>query len=285
MSASDEAEHRFAEAMLQQVAAAADPILRRLLRDKGVDFEDLSRPEQTEVLKTAFLQATAAKNPFADFDGLRRVFDCMGDTRFTTALSNLRAQPYGAAFDPSIGPDAAIVLAGAGLEVFPLDKKNGRRIGEAATSIDQAVRIFGRAKSAWVGYSPAAAPFYLAVTDCVVTMYGLLRNHPRFADLKARIEESGPFPAPPVEPRFRHGMMLFARQPSDMIETLAIEDDSPDRGSIMFLAGWLEQGQPNGVPNDGALPVPAQLVRKLIENPRVLQWLTRPVGGYFPGLH
>jgi hypothetical protein len=79
-------------------------------------------------------------------------------------------------------------------------------------------------------------------------------------------------------------MMLFARQPGDKIETLAIEDDDPNSGSIMLQAGWIEDSEPAGVPNEGILPIPAQLVRKLIKDPRILQWLTRPSGGFVPGL-
>ncbi len=281
----EEDEHRFAEAMFNQVAVAASPILERMLKEKGCDFEALSRVEQTELLKAAFVQATVIKNPFADFDSVRRVFDCLGDVRFTGALSRLRAQPYGTAFDPSIGLDAAIVLAGAGLEVFPLDKKNGQRIGKEATSIDQAERVFSRAKTAWVGYNPSTAPFYVAVTDCMITMYEILKTDPRFSELKARIDAGGTFPTPPKVPKFRHGLVFFARQPGDMIETLAIEDPNPDRGSIMLLAGWVENGRPAGVPNEGAIPVPAQLVRNLIQDPRVLQWLARPVGGLIPTVH
>lgn len=288
MSANQEDdENEFAEAVFKRMAAAADPIFAKKLDALGGNFDNLSKNQRTELLKSSMLEAVAGLNPDADFDGLRRIFDFMGDERFMPALRRLRQAPYGGAFDPAQGIDSAIVLAGAGLNVRPLDRKTGRIIGSLASGIDAAQTVFEKAKTAWVGYHPAEAPFYMLVTDCVVTAYDTVKSNPAFADLKAKMEGGGnAFPSRPVLPPFRHGVLTFAREPHDQIETLAIEDPHPSRGSVMLLAGWKDGTRTEGVPNEGALFVPAQFVRKLVEDPQVLQWVTRPVGGLFaPMMH
>ncbi len=277
----DDGERAFAEAAFARMAAAADPILAKKLEALGGEFSRLTRKQQTEILKSSIVEAAASLNPNADFDGLRRVFDMMGDDRFTSAMGRLRGAPYGGAFDPAIGIDSALVLAAAGLPLQPMDRKSGRPFGRLAIGIDEAQSVFDRAKSAWVGYHPATAPFYMMVTDCVVTAYDLIRDNPIFADLRHKMEAGyGGFPSRPLLPPFRHGVLLFGREPSDQIATVALEDPSPQRGSVMLLAGWMDHDKVEGVPNGGVLSVPAQFVRKLIEDPQVLQWVTRPVGNF-----
>lgn len=279
MNWDSDGEKAFAEAAFIRVSEAAEPILKRKLEAIGTPFEALPRAQQTELLKSTMVEATATLNPDADFDGLRRVFDMMGDVRFTSAMGRVRALPYGGAFDPAIGQDAALILSGAGLAIQPMDRKTGRPFAELAYGIDQADRIFSKAKTAWVGYRPAEAPFYVLVTDCVLTAYKHIKQNPAFADLKRKMETGyGGFPPQPGVPQFKHGLLLFAREPGDQIETLVIEDPSPERGSVMLLAGWKDGDHTEGVPNDGVLSVPEQLVRQLITDPQVLQWITRPVG-------
>lgn len=287
ISGNQEDENAFAEAAFLRVAAAADPILKRKIDAAGGNFANLSRAQQAELLKSSMVEAAAGLNPNADFDGIRRVFDIMSDERFTSALGRLRETPYGGAFDPAIGMDAALVLAGAGLNVQPMDRKTGRPFGALATGLDETEKVFEKSKTAWVGYRPAEAPFYLMVTDCVLTAYSQIRNNPIFADLRTKMEMGyGGFPRRPNLPAFRHGVLMFGREFGDQIETITIEDPSPSNGSVMLIAGWKDGDRTEGVPNDGVLFVPAQLVRKLIEDPQVLQWITRPVGSLIaPVLH
>lgn len=282
MNWQNEDEHQFAEAAFKSMAAAADPILARRLGEIGQPMESLSRAQRFELLKASMIEAAASQNPHADFDQMRRVFDLMADSRFTDALGRLRKVPYGGAFHPAYGVDAALVLAGAGLPVLPLDRKTGRPIGPIADGLDDAERIFAKAKTAMVGYASAKAPFYLLATDCVIDAHARVTQDPAFSALKAKLD--GPA-APPDTPRFRHGLMLFARDEADRIKTRVMEDADPNRGSVMLLAGWMEDTEPQGVSNDGFVPVPEQLVHKLISDPAVLQWLTRPMGGLVAKMH
>jgi len=285
MNSDDEDEHKFVEAAFARVAASATPILERQLAELGLPMEALPRAQQFELLKVSMIEATAGQNPNADFDQMRRIFDLMADTRFTSAFSRLRAAPYEGAFGLAQGIDAAIVLTGANLPIAPLDRKTGRIIGPLIKGIDGAERIFSKVKTAMVGYAPAQASFYLLTTDCMLTAYDLIQHDPFFAPLKTTLTGPNGFPIAPNVPKFRHGMIFAARQDGDRLETRAIEDANPNRGSIMLYAGWMEDDDHKGVPNDGILPVPAQLLRKLVEDPSVLQWLSRPAGSLMATLH
>jgi hypothetical protein len=74
-------------------------------------------------------------------------------------------------------------------------------------------------------------------------------------------------------------MVLSGREPGDTISTVGLLDPDPMAGSIMLYAGWQIDGQPDGAPNDGFLPVPRQLLRAVVNDPTVAYSFWHPVAG------
>lgn len=272
------AEDAFAQAMFARLAGKAEPLLQKKLDALGVnDFRALSREEAKRLWRESLLEATALYAPEADHEGMRRAAAAFTSDRFIAALSKERprALEFGA-FDAAVGIDAAIILAAFGLPVMPLDRKTHRPIGNVAHSIEEAELIFGRAKTAVVGYEPARAPFFLVVTDCVNTLSRRLTTDPRFAAAKALMTRDGGTIAPPMAQSFKHGAIMIARLPGDELETLVVEDPSPQAGSIMLLGGWMEGEEVHGTPVASVM-VPRRLLTELLEDPSAIFWLTRPL--------
>jgi len=244
-----------------------------------VALDALSPAEQADLLAESFAEAMAGAGADAGLAQLKRVFDAISDPRFMDAVRRVRATPYGAAFDPAQGWDSAIILAGAGLAVTPLDRRTGQAIGEQASGIDEADNVFSAAKTAWVGYAPAEASFYTLVTDDLRTLLAALEHDAKFSDLKRTIEGAGGFPYRPDTPSFRHGMLLVARQPDDRVQSLTVETADRNTGSIVMAAGWMDGSQVKGAPKGGPIPAPAQLARTIALQPTVLEWIAAPAGG------
>jgi hypothetical protein len=156
----------------------------------------------------------------------------------------LSCRDEGDAFEMTRGTYAAVVLAGYGLPVAPFDLEASRILAKPSNDIDTVLALFCRDKGAFVGYSVCDAPFYLLLTDCVQT-------------LRQRV---------PVRPELSEVRKLFARVASP---TVGLLDPDPMAGSIMLYAGWQIDGQPDGAPNDGYLPVPRQLLRAVVNDPTV----------------
>src|SRR4051812_25930865 len=167
----DKGLYQFADAAFNQAAAVAGPVLDRKLAERGVAIETLPQTEQLELLKSSLAEATAGQALDADQNRLQLILHALTDRRFIGAVGRLRAARCGSAFDLAQGKDAAIVLAGAGLMVVPMDKRTGEVIGPRASGIDEADAVFSNAKTAWVGYAPAEARFYTLVTDCLRTLF------------------------------------------------------------------------------------------------------------------
>ena len=68
---------------------------------------------------------------------------------------------------------------------------------------------------------------------------------------------------------FTPGVGLFDRQAGDAISTVGLLDPHPMGGSITLYAGWRVDGEPYGAPNEGYLPVPGQLLRAVVNDPRI----------------
>ena len=282
------AEHAFAEAVFQRLAAAAEPILKRKLSDFGiVDFKTLGRDERARLFRESMLEAAALTNPMADFDMLRRSITAMTNDRFSRALAACRSDlsaKFGA-FDPVQGREAGILLAGFGLPVMPLDRKTMSPLGAAASTIEGADEIFSRAKTAFVGYTPAQAPFHLMVTDCINTLQSMIIAHPAFAGIRSIMERDGRGLPKKSAPPFKHACLLVAKTAEDQVESYLHMDPSPNRGSAILVSGWMEDGIPSGTFANGVFFVPKQLLAEILDNPQLIGWLNQPTGLHLATMH
>ena len=141
--------------------------------------------------------------------------------------------------------------------------------------IDTVQTLFSADRGAHVGYSSCEAPFYLLLTDCISTLRQLVAVHTMLSELRqlfARKDTS--LPPDPGQP-FSHGMAIFGRQAGDTISTIGLMDPDPQGGSITLYAGWQVNGEPYGAANEGYLPVPDQLLRAVVSDPRVAYWFWR----------
>jgi hypothetical protein len=182
------------------------------------------------------------------------------------------------AFDMTRGIYAAVVLAGFGLPVAPFDLARTRILGKPSNDIDTVLSLFSPDKTAFVGYSTCDAPFYLLLTDCVRTLRELVPVHPRLSEVRKLFARTGGSLPPDPGQRFISGMVIGGRQPGDTISTIGLLDPDPTAGSLMLYAGWEVDGVPRGAPNDGYVPVPAQLLRAVVFNPEVAYSLSCRVG-------
>ena len=84
-------------------------------------------------------------------------------------------------------------------------------------------------------------------------------------------------PPEPGQP-FTQGMAIISRQAGDAISTVGLIDPDRQGGSITLYAGWQVDGEPYGAPNEGHVPVPGQLLRAVVSDPRVAySFWRRPV--------
>lgn len=271
----------FALGMFGELAKRAEPILEAKLRAAGVtDLRILPRGEAGRMLKESLLEAAAAHFPDVSVPHLRRAADAVFDVDWMDAFGRVRQdlEKDRTAFDVAIGPDVAVVLAGVGLDVIPLDKRTMTPIGTPTRDFRQAATTFGRLKTAFVGYDSAGAPFYAVLTDCVNTMNDVIRNDSRFAHVRQAADRvSYDYRRAPMP--FQHAALVIPREAADRFETVVLEDPRLDRGSVMFLAGWRdEDGSAHGTPNDGFFAIPKQLVDAILRNPAMFGWLNAPDG-------
>jgi hypothetical protein len=246
--------------------------LAALLAEHGVsDPGELSRALQSQLLRSAIFEAAAATFPSAILEMLKHGFQSFAHPAFLDAMDRMRVscRSPSDAFEMTRGMYAAVVLAGYGLPVAPFDLKTTRILAKPSNDIDTVLDLFSSDKGAYVGYSSCDAPFYLLVTDCIRSMRRLVTTHPRVSELKnlfARTDKPLP-PDPGLA--FTPGMAIFKRQPADTISTVGLIDPHPMRGSMTLYAGWQVDGEPIGAPNDGYVPVPWQLLRAVVDDPKV----------------
>jgi hypothetical protein len=235
---------------------------------------------QKEILRRAAVEAVAANFPAVNPDVVDHSFRSFLHPAFLPALERMKLATRGAsdAFELTRGVHAAVVLAGFGLPVAPFDLARASILGKPSNDIDTVLQLFSRDKGACVGYSTCAAPFYLLLTDCLRTFRELVTEHPDLSEVRSLIARvSGPFPSDPGQ-QFVHGITMLVRQPGDTISTVVLYDPDPlGGGSIALYAEWEVDGQPFGAPNEGYLPVPLQLLRKVVNDQRAQVFLSRAV--------
>jgi hypothetical protein len=246
--------------------------LEALLAEHGVsDPGELSSALQSQLLQRATMEAAAANFPAANLEMLKHGFRSFFHPAFAAAMERMRlsCKRPGDAFDFTTGLHAAVVLAGYGLPVAPFDLRAMRIVATPSNDIDTVLQLFSRDKGAYVGYSSCEAPFYLLQTDCIRSLRRLVQAHPRLSEVRELFTRTGrPLPADPGQ-SFIHGMAVVARQPGDTISTVALLDAHPMGGSVMLYAGWRVDGEAYGAPNEGYVPVPGQLFRAVVNDPRV----------------
>ena len=255
-----------------------DQRLESLLAEHGAsDPGELAPAQMNEVLQRAIAEA-AGCFPTANLGQLAHGFRSFVHPAFMPAWDRVKsATAVGRdPFEFSSGVDAAVLLAGFGLAVAPFDFQHGI-LEKPTNDIDIVVAMFSRRPDALVGYDICGAPFYVLLTDCVRTLAKLLGTHPNLIDIRRLFTRNGgSLPANPGK-AFVPGMVIFAREPSDMISTILVHDRKPDVGSLMLHAGWRVKDQANGAPYDGYLPVPVALLRAVAYEPAVASAICRPV--------
>jgi hypothetical protein len=264
----------------QLFAERVEPRLRGLLAKTGVRHaSELPRDEALEIFRKALVETVAATAPEVSVVALNHVLRSVAHPAFGRAfdLAKASAAVRFDAFATVAGVDAAIVLAGLGLPVAPLDRKTLRILTAPSNDIDEVVARFSKFKSALVGYSACDLPFYMLLTDCLVTLAERVPFHPLLAGVKQLIDRAGGF-SQPYTPPFQHGLLLFARMPGDRFEAIMLHDRNPSKGSIMLQAGWTVHEHRFGAPNDGYLPVPMQFFQNAIDDPAVAMWIWRQAG-------
>lgn len=270
----------FAMGMFSELAARAEPILQAKVAASGVgSFKDLGRDIAGAMLRDSLLEAAAGHFIGMDLDSFRRGVDAFFDASWLAAWGRVMKQldEPRLAFDMSVGPDIAMVLAGVGLAVVPLDKRTMRPIGTPTRDWREAAKTFGRLKTAFVGYNTATAPFYVLLTDCMNTMNSVVQTDPRMAHARQAVRRTG-WGFKGVPSAFQHSTLLVPRDESDQFETLVLEDPRLDRGSVMFLAGWQEDGETLGTTNDGFFGIPLQVVHAILNNPAFFAWVNPSIG-------
>ena len=66
-------------------------------------------------------------------------------------------------------------------------------------------------------------------------------------------------------------MTFLRRQVGDAISTVEMVDPDLD-GAMALCAGWRLDGERLGAPNEGYVPVAGQLLRAVLDDPRVGWW-------------
>lgn len=270
----------FALGMFGELASRAEPILAAKVAATGAaHFKDLARDLAGKLLRESLLEAAAGHFVGLDMDAVRRAVDAFFDPQWLGAWGRVMRllDTDRPAFDVAVGPDAAIVLAGIGLAVIPLDKKTMRPIGKEVRDWKEAAKVFGRLKTAFVGYDLTAAPFYALLTDSLNSMNESIRTDTRLSQAKSAVGRT-PYEFKNTPDPFQHSTLLLPRDPSDRFETVVLEDPRSNRGSIMFLAGWRDGDIPTGAPNDGYFAIPLQVIHAILHNPAFFGWLNQPSG-------
>ena len=270
-----------AMAALARMREKAEPKLAAALARHGVSAPNqLPAGLAAQIFQDTMLQTAAENFPGAQLDALRHGLNAFRHPLFGPAFDRLRSHlaSKSDAFEMASGPDAAIVLAAFGLPVAPFNRKQPRILAEPTNDIDQVAAAFAKLKTAFVGYSPCDAPFYMLVTDCVRTMHPQIGSRPQLSEARMLLERGGVAPPAGPFPSFRHGIALIAREPGDAISTIFLNNPNPQEGSIELLAGWTIKGKRDGAPNNGFMPVPLQFLQGVIQDAQLALWIWRPVG-------
>ena len=245
--------------------------LEALLAEHGArDLSELPRPLQLQLLESAMIGAAATSFPTGDLEMLQHGFRSVTHPAFHDAMERmvLSCKFPGDAMEMARGVYAAIVLAGLGLPVAPFDLERMRITAKPTNDINAVQALFEASKGAYVGYSSCDAPFYLLVTDCISTMRQLVTAHPALSKVKHLLaRHTTSLPPDPGQP-FTHGMAVFRREIGDAVSTIVLMDPDPTGGSVVFYAGWKADGKAFGAPNKGYSPVPGQLLRAIVSDPR-----------------
>ncbi|MBS0220376.1 MAG: hypothetical protein JSR91_06500 [Proteobacteria bacterium] len=247
----------------------ATPRLNELLREYGVQhLSELPHEAMTKVRRQAILETVLTENPLADADGLRRTLQTLDDPLFIRSFQRVRkdAVPVDA-FEPTAGIDAAIFFAGLGLPVCPFDRRSLVPMGGASAGIEEVAKAFANRKTAYVGYSPNLAPFYLLLTDCYRTLAEEGVRNPALAPVRDRILEAmRNGEAVPVR-RFQWRILALPRIEGEKVSQVFVPDPRPDRGSILVHAGWMESDECKGGTPSGYVPVPKQFLQVAVSDP------------------
>jgi hypothetical protein len=153
-----------------------------------------------------------------------------------------------------------------------------------SNDIDTVLELFSADQGAFIGHNVCAAPFYLLLTDCVRALRRLVLTHPALSEVKLLFERPGASLSPDPGHSFKHGVALAHRQPGDTISTVAMLDPNQTGGSIMLYAGWQVENESYGALNDGYFPVPTQLLRAVVYDPKFASALCWRVG-FPPAIH
>jgi hypothetical protein len=261
--------------------AKAEPRLNALLAEHGAsDPSELPLAVQGEILQRAVVETAAANFPAANIEMLRHGFGSFAHPAFLPAVRRMRlsCKDGNDAFEMTRGIYAAAMLAGFGLPVAPFDLETSRIRGKPSNDIDTVMALFSRDKGAYVGYSTCDAPFYLLLTDCVRSLRRPVSAHPRLSGVKELFARIGrPLPPDPGQ-LFMPGMAIIARLQGDTVSTVGLFDPDPMSGSVMLYAGWQVDGEAYGAPNEGSVPVPGQLLKAIVDDPRVAYSFWRTPG-------
>ena len=257
----------------------AERRLEALLAEHGAaDPGELEPALRSRLFQRAFVETAAANFPTANLELLKHGLRSSTHAGFLLAMARTRASCRGQldAFEMTRGIQAAVVLAGFGLPVAPFDLEAMRILAKPSNDIDTVLALFSADKGAYVGYSTCDAPFYLLLTDCVRSLRRLVHGHPRLSEVRELFARSNGSLPPDSGLPFTSGMAIFGRGAADTISTVALLDPHPDHGSMMLYAGWQVDGEPFGAPNEGYVPVPGQLLRAVVNEPKVAYsfWLT-----------
>ena len=215
--------------------------------------------------------AAATTFPTGNLEMLQHGLRSASHPAFVSAMERmaLSCRSAGDAFEMARGVHAAIVLAGWGLPVAPFDLEAMCIRAKPSRDIDTVQTLFSADKGAYVGYSSCDAPFYLLLTDCISTLRQLVALAPEAFGAEADGCPAGgaSLPPDPGHP-FKHGIAVITRQAGDTISTVGLIDPNPQGGSITLYAGWQVDGEPYGAPHQGYFPVPGQLLRAVVNDPR-----------------
>jgi hypothetical protein len=277
--------HTLADKASALLFEQAERRLEALLAEHGVsDPNELPLALQRQLLQRAIAQTDAASIPRANREMFRHGVQSFIHPAFFDALDRTRVslKSNGDAFGMARGVYAAVVLAGYGLPVGPLDAQASGIRAEPSNDIDTVLALFSSDKGAFVGYNCCEAPFYVLLTDCVQSLRRLVPNHPWLSGVKELFARAGqPLPPDPGQ-SFVHGVYIIDRQPGDTTSTVLLIDSNPTQGSIFLNAGWQIGGEPRGAPNQGYVPVPVQLLRAVVNDPRVAYSFWKKGGAPMP---
>jgi hypothetical protein len=262
-------EREFMKAVAASLLQRATPRLNELLREHGVrHLSELPYEVMTKIRQRAILETALTENPLANADGLRQTLQTLDNPQFLQALQRVKkiAVPVDA-LEPTAGIDAAIFFAGLGLPVCPFDRFKLAPVGVASAEIDEVAKAFENRKSAYVGYSPNLAPFYLVVTDCYRTLAEEGVRDPALAPVRDRIVEAIRYGDSVPAKRFQWAVFALPRFEGEKVPHTMVEDPRPDRGSIVLYAGWTEDDDWKGGAPSGYVPVPKQFLQVAVSDP------------------